>query len=194
MSRWFTRCAEDRTGKASSPVDVRVAGRGLVKRIGLTEKGFHFKDQAGKVAFIDKFMSIGTGSKSPAANKAMVDRAAGRGWETVRLNGSPEFVPQGWIAATAQGLKAVGHTATDGDHEAASKERTRAHGGHRHLDAGVVEHAGQRVVVDAEFRVAVLLLETPDLAPTGDRRFVVEVHLGGEVDRLTLEQHRDDDA
>lgn len=96
-----------------------------VKQTGLTEKEYHFRDQAGKVAFTDKFMSISTGSESPAAIKAMVDRAAERGWETVRLNGSPEFVRQGWIAATAQGLKAVGHTATVGDREAASKERAR---------------------------------------------------------------------
>jgi Large polyvalent protein-associated domain 7 len=96
-----------------------------VKRIGLIDKEYHFRDQAGKVAFTDKLLSISTGSESPAAIKAMVDRAAERGWETVRLTGSPEFVRQGWIAATAQGLKAVGHTATVGDREAASKERTR---------------------------------------------------------------------
>jgi hypothetical protein len=96
-----------------------------VKRIGLTEKEYHFRDQAGKVAFTDKFMSISTGSESPAAIKAMVDRAAERGWATVRLNGSPEFIRQGWIAATAQGLKAVGHNATVGDQEAAAKERAR---------------------------------------------------------------------
>lgn len=96
-----------------------------VKRIGLIEKEYHFRDQAGKVAFTDKFISISTGSESPAAIKAMVDRAAERGWETVRLTGSPEFVRQGWIAATAQGLKAIGHTATVGDREAATKERAR---------------------------------------------------------------------
>jgi len=96
-----------------------------VKRVGLVEKEYHFRDQAGKVAFTDKFMSISTGSESPAAIKAMVDRAAERGWQTVRLNGSSEFIRQGWIAATAQGLKAVGHTPTIGDREAAAKERTR---------------------------------------------------------------------
>jgi hypothetical protein len=96
-----------------------------VKRIGLVEKEYHFRDQAGKVAFTDKFMSISTASESPAAIKAMVDRAAERGWETMRLNGSSEFVRQGWIAATAQGLKAIGHTATTGDREAAAKERAR---------------------------------------------------------------------
>jgi hypothetical protein len=101
-----------------------------IKRLGLIEKEYHFMDQAGKVAFTDKFMSISTSSESPAAIKAMVDRAAERGWETVRLIGSPEFVRQGWIAATAQGLKAVGHTATVGDREAASRERTRLQAGH----------------------------------------------------------------
>lgn len=101
-----------------------------VKRIGLIEKEYHFRDQAGKVAFTDKLLSISTGSESPAAIKAMVDRAAERGWETVRLIGSAEFVRQGWIAATAQGLKAVGHTVTAGDREAAAKERARLQGGH----------------------------------------------------------------
>ena len=96
-----------------------------VKRIGLVEKEYHFRDQAGKVAFTDKLLSISTGSESPAAIKAMVDRAAERGWQTVRLNGSPEFVRQGWIAATAQGIKAVVHTATVGDREAVAKERAR---------------------------------------------------------------------
>ncbi len=96
-----------------------------VKRIGLVEKEYHFRDQAGKVAFTDKLLSISTSSESPAAIKAMVDRAAERGWETVRLIGSPEFARQGWIAATARGLKAVGHTVTAGDREAAAKERTR---------------------------------------------------------------------
>ena len=96
-----------------------------VKRVGLVEKEYHFRDQAGKVAFTDKFMSISTGSESPAAIKGMVDRAAERGWQTVRLNGSSEFIRQGWIAATAQGLKAVGHSPTIADREAASKERAR---------------------------------------------------------------------
>ena len=114
-----------------------------VKRIGLVEKEYHFRDQAGKVAFTDKFMSMSTGSESPAAIKAMVDRAAERGWETVRLNGSPEFVRQGWIAATAQGLKAVGHTVTAGDREAAAKERVRLQ---INQDAPTSQRPGEAIV------------------------------------------------
>ena len=113
-----------------------------VKRIGLIEKEYYFRDQAGKVAFTDKLLSISTGSESPAAIKAMVDRAAERGWETVRLIGSPEFVRQGWIAATAQGLKAVGHTATVGDREAASKERARLQVAH---DGPATKRPGEAV-------------------------------------------------
>ncbi len=96
-----------------------------IQRTGLIEQAYHFRDQAGKVAFTDKLQSITTSTESPAAIKAMVDRAAERGWQTVRLSGSPEFARQGWIAATAQGLKPVGHTPTIADQEAATKERVR---------------------------------------------------------------------
>jgi hypothetical protein len=112
-----------------------------VMTIGLVEKEYHFRDQAGKVAFTDKLLSISTASENPAAIKAMVDRAAERGWDTVKLGGSPEFVRQAWIAASAQGLKAVGHTPTPGDKGAAVKERTRLEVGrsneasHRPADA-----------------------------------------------------------
>lgn len=113
-----------------------------VARIGLVEKEYYFRDQAGKVAFTDKFMSISTGSESAAAIKAMVDRAAERGWETVRLSGSPEFVRQVWIAATAQGMKAVGHTVTAGDREASAKERARLQVGH---DGQALQRPGEAV-------------------------------------------------
>ena len=96
-----------------------------IVKSGLVAKEYHFRDQAGKVAFTEKMFSLKTNSESPAAIKAMVERAAERGWEAVNLKGSPEFVRQGWIAVNAHGLKAVGHTPTPGDHEAVSKERAR---------------------------------------------------------------------
>ena len=91
--------------RAIPPLEDRFSGM----RIGLVDQGYRFRVQAGKVAFTEKFMSISTSSESPAAIKAMVYRAGERGWETVTLDGSPEIVRPGWIAATAQGLKAVGH-------------------------------------------------------------------------------------
>ena len=108
-----------------------------VVKSGLAAKEYHFRDQAGKVAFTEKMFSLNTTSESPAAIKAMVERAAERGWETVSLKGSPEFVRQGWIAANAQGLKAVGHTPTPGDQEAVAKEKAR-------LEVGRVAEGTQR--------------------------------------------------
>jgi hypothetical protein len=108
-----------------------------IVKSGLVAKEYRFRDQAGKVAFTEKMLSLNTTSESPAAIKAMVERAAERGWETVSLKGSPEFVRQGWIAANAQGLTAVGHTPTSGDREAVAKERAR-------LEVGRAADATQR--------------------------------------------------
>ena len=66
-----------------------------VVKSGLVAKEYHFRDQAGKVAFTEKMFSLNTTSESPAAIKAMVERAAERGWETVSLKGPPEFVQAG---------------------------------------------------------------------------------------------------
>lgn len=96
-----------------------------VIRVGLVARAYHFREPAGKIAFTDKLLSISTPDEHPAAIKAMIDRAAERGWGTVSLKGSPEFMRQGWIAATAQGLKALGHAPTAGDREASTIERTR---------------------------------------------------------------------
>ena len=96
-----------------------------VHRTGLIERSYHFRDQAGRVAFTDHWLSLSTAGESLAAIKAMVDRAAERGWKTVGLKGSPEFVRLSWIAANVQGLKAVGHTPTAADRETVLKERAR---------------------------------------------------------------------
>jgi len=149
-----------------------------VKRIGLMEKAYHFRDQVGKVAFTDKFMSISTGTESPAAIKAMVDRAAERGWETVRLNGSSEFVRQGWIAATAQGLKAVGHTPTISDREAATKEKVRLQ---LNQDAPTAQRPGEAI---GRVKSAQTERATGDRSPAalGDQR-----HLAAAIEKALVD-------
>lgn len=114
---------------AKRPAHPPLEDRFNIVKTGLLEKQYHFRDQAGKVAFTEKMFSFHTSTDSPAAIKAMVDRAAERGWQTVSLKGSPEFVRQGWIAANAHGLKAVGHTPTQADRDAATKERARLEAG-----------------------------------------------------------------
>lgn len=128
---------------------------------GLVNKDYEFRDQPGKIAFSESLHRLSSQTDSPAAAKAMVDRALERGWETVRVSGSNEFTRQAWIAATAHGLKAMGHTPTPGDRQAAEKERARLELSRGPRDApsrqnadlvkvqgGTVEHAdpaGERV-------------------------------------------------
>lgn len=88
-------------------------------------RDYEFRDQPGKVAFEDRLLSLRTDHNSPSAAIAMMDRAAERGWERVRVNGTEEFKRQAWIAAEARGIKAVGYEPTKGDRAAATAERTR---------------------------------------------------------------------
>ena len=144
----------ERSGRSSNSIRVEGSDSGAKRRAippledrfnvvksGLVAKAYHFRDQAGKVAFTEKMFGLNTASESPAAIKAMVERAAERGWVTVALKGSPEFVRQGWIAANARGLDAVGHAPTPGDREAVAKEQARlevgrvAEGTHRQTEA-----------------------------------------------------------
>lgn len=92
---------------------------------GFVSKDYELRDQPGKIAFSESLHKLSSQTDSPAAVRAMVDRALERGWETVRVSGSSEFTRQAWIAATAHGLKAIGHTPTPGDRQASEKERAR---------------------------------------------------------------------
>lgn len=140
---------------------------------GLVSKDYEFRDQPGKIAFSESLHRLSSQTDSPAAAKAMVDRALERGWETVRVSGSSEFMRQVWIAATAHGLKAIGHTPSPGDRQAAQKERARLelsrslHDAPRQEKAapvkahgGTVEHAdpaGERVRRSSAIRERQLL-------------------------------------
>jgi len=91
----------------------------------LLRRDFEFRDQPGKVAFTERWLSMKSTTHSAAVVKAMVDRAEERGWTAVRVKGSAEFERQVWISATARGIKALGYEPTDGDRLAMAHERER---------------------------------------------------------------------
>ncbi|MBW8832389.1 MAG: hypothetical protein JF606_23910 [Burkholderiales bacterium] len=95
----------------------------IVTHVGRRE--YEFRDQPGKVAFTERWLSMQSTVDAAAVVKAMVDRAQERGWTSLRVKGSTEFERQVWIAATARGIKAVGYEPTDGDPQAAKEERER---------------------------------------------------------------------
>jgi Large polyvalent protein-associated domain 7 len=91
----------------------------------LTRREYLFRDQPGKVAFTERWLSMQSSVDAPAVVKAMVDRVEERGWGALRVKGSREFERQTWIAATARGIKAVGYEPTALDRVAAGEERER---------------------------------------------------------------------
>lgn len=91
----------------------------------LDRREYQFRDQPGRVAFTERWLSMQSTVDTPAVVKAMVDRAQERGWTSLRVKGAPEFERQAWIAATARDIKAVGYQPTDLDRAAANEERAR---------------------------------------------------------------------
>lgn len=93
-----------------------------VVKSGMFTKNYELREQPGKVAFSERFLTLRTATNDASAITAMVERASEKGWGTVTLNGTHDFQRQAWIAATAHGLTAVGYTPTPGDREAAARE------------------------------------------------------------------------
>ena len=129
----------------------------------LTSRDYHFRDKPG-TAFTEGWLTLKSSHESADVIKGMLDRADQRGWTAVNFSGSPEFKRQAWIAATARGIKGVGHTPTDGDRAAADNERkrlgqeptptpsggtiTRAQGPDRTIDPAVAPAAPSRANLD----------------------------------------------
>ncbi len=88
-------------------------------------RDYHFRDLPSQTAFREGWLSMKTEVDSAVAVKGMLDRAAERGWSTVRLTGSEEFKRQGWIASEARGIYAIGYKPTEGDRVLAQQERAR---------------------------------------------------------------------
>ena len=90
----------------------------------LASRDYLFRDKPG-TAFTEGWLTLKSAHDTADVIKAMLDRADQRGWTAVNFNGSSEFKRQAWIAATARGIRGVGHTPTDGDRVAADNERKR---------------------------------------------------------------------
>lgn len=121
--------AAQREEKALATAPARSADPPLNERFNVSRwlltTNYEFRDQPGKTAFSERFGKLHTAHSTPTAAIAMIDRAAERGWDAVRVQGDAEFKRQVWIAAEARGIKAVGYEPTKGDISAAAAERQR---------------------------------------------------------------------
>ena len=71
-----------------------------------------FRDQPGKVAFTERWLSMEMALNSAAVVKAMVDREQHRSYTAMLLADSEDFKRQAWIAAETRNIKAVRHGPT----------------------------------------------------------------------------------
>lgn len=70
---------------------------------------YHFRDQRGKVAFVDQGTRFASAVNDERVAKAMVVAAEAKGWKTIRVSGHPDFARQAWMEARMRGLEVQGY-------------------------------------------------------------------------------------
>lgn len=63
----------------------------------------------------DKKTSFETKSNSERASETMVDAAAARGWQNIKVSGSEDFKKQAWEAAAEKGMEVRGYEPTEAE-------------------------------------------------------------------------------
>jgi phage/plasmid primase-like uncharacterized protein len=77
---------------------------------------FYFRDDQKTVAFEDKRNSLFTTHSKPDVIRSMVELAKAKGWETLHLKGTEDFMREAWLEAQLLGLKVSGYTPQPLDH------------------------------------------------------------------------------
>lgn len=78
---------------------------------------YRFRGDLSRVAFTETVNQIRTHVNSPVVAKAMVDSAESRGWRGMRVHGSEDFRRMVGAEAAARGIKAVGFTRPQREHD-----------------------------------------------------------------------------
>lgn len=76
---------------------------------------YFFKDYKDKLAFRDKGDKLTTGHNDPRSAKAMAKLALSKGWESIKVNGHPDFKREVWLEAMSQGIAVRGYSPTEQD-------------------------------------------------------------------------------
>jgi hypothetical protein len=87
----------------------------LYERFDVRGNDFLFKGEAGRVAFTDHGKQISTNNDVPMVVRAMADLAQAKGWEGIRIKGTPEFMRSTWLEARLRGIDVQGYTPTAED-------------------------------------------------------------------------------
>lgn len=89
----------------------------------LVNGGQYFDKNGRTVLFEDKGKSISTGRQDQQTMQDMLKVAQAKGWESIKLKGTPEFKQQMFVLAEAQGIKTTGYTPNEHDLKMVEQQR-----------------------------------------------------------------------
>ncbi len=130
----------------------RDAAESLRKRFIEAGEQFYYRTAPGeptKIAFTDHGKRLVTEHEDPSVIQGMVLRAKGKGWTTVRVNGTTEFKTEAWVQATIAGLDVEGYTPRGIDLARAEDRREQ-----RHVRHPASKDQGDRVAPNQDERAS----------------------------------------
>lgn len=96
-----------------------LAARYLIERDMTGRQAAFFRDHREDAPrFVDRGGSLAAGSAWPDAVRDMLEVARHRGWNSIRVQGSPAFTREVWVQARSLGLDVTGHRPTARDRQA----------------------------------------------------------------------------
>ncbi len=79
------------------------------KRYLYAEGHYYFRDRNNNEAFVDKGPGLSTGTNDPVVASSMLEVAQAKGWQSIRVSGSPEFMKEIWYQAQLRGMEIQGY-------------------------------------------------------------------------------------
>lgn len=111
---------------------------------------------------------------------AMLDLAQSRGWETVRLRGTPDFQREAWVQAQLRGMTAEGYKPTATDRQEAARRKVAA----APAEAVPVQAAAPKPTAATAPRASVQVTNSAkSAAPTEKQAAPAEVAVSGQPRR-----------
>lgn len=93
--------------------------RGQVEKQFLVRDGkYYFKDSNNRLAIEDRGNKLVSPEKDPRVAVSMAKLAQAKGWDSIKVKGSPEFQREVWLEASSRGVKVQGYKPTEADRAA----------------------------------------------------------------------------
>lgn len=90
--------------------------RGEVEKQFLVRNGkYYFKDNSNRLAIEDRGNKLVSAEKDSRVAVSMAKLAEAKGWDSIKVKGSPEFQREVWLEASSRGVKVQGYKPTEAD-------------------------------------------------------------------------------